>query len=122
MHSSLVIAWLHEAAQTLKALPRGVARAKLSSWPDVVRSVYEAYGYDTVTLRASPPSAAAISRLDNILAALLRLDAAERRLLWARACDIPWRRLEDMDGRSSVTLRKYYKNALVKMGRLLTSS
>jgi len=100
-------ALLEEAAETLKRLPRAIARPRLSSWPEVVR--------DCVSLLAPgesgrrnriPPSPQAIDRMDRTLAWLLACDDEARRLVWARANRIPWRKLEDIDGRSHVTLRK----------------
>jgi hypothetical protein len=46
----------------------------------------------------------------------------QRRIVWARACNIPWRRLEDMDGRSHVTLRKIYVEALLTMAKRLNGN
>lgn len=104
-----------EAADCLRRLPGGYKKAKLTSWPDVVQSTAEAYGYNPVRSRPGAPSPAAISRMDECLLWLFDLTAEERKIIWARACKISWRRLEDMDGRSHVTLRKVYKGALGKV-------
>lgn len=98
---------LREAADTLRRLPRGVAKPRLSSWPEVVRdSVSLLAAADGAGLRPPPPSPQAIDRMDRTLVWLLSCDEEARRLVWARATGISWRRLEDMDGRSHVTLRK----------------
>lgn len=98
---------LREAADTLRRLPRGLARPRMSSWPEVVRdSASLLAGSEASTRRVSPPSPQAIDRMDRTLAWLLTCDEGARRLVWARAMGISWRRLEDMDGRSHVTLRK----------------
>ncbi|WPZ36251.1 DUF6362 family protein [Thalassobaculum sp. OXR-137] len=98
---------LREAADTLRRLPRGVAKPRLSSWPEVVRdSVSLLAAPDGAGRRPSPPSPQAIDRMDRTLGWLLSCDEEARRLVWARATGISWRRLEDMDGRSHVTLRK----------------
>ena len=98
---------LREAADTLRRLPRGLARPRLSSWPEVVRdSASLLASSESAVRRPSPPSPQAIDRMDRTLEWLLACDEETRRLVWARAMGISWRRLEDMDGRSHVTLRK----------------
>ncbi|SDF58733.1 DUF6362 family protein [Thalassobaculum litoreum] len=98
---------LREAADTLRRLPRGLARPRLSSWPEVVRDSASLFASSQdAARRPSPPSPQAIDRMDRTLGWLLACDEEARRLVWARAMGISWRRLEDMDGRSHVTLRK----------------
>jgi len=101
-----VKARLKEAAQTLRRLPRERIGAALTSWPDVVRQSAEAYGYDKTRVRPIPPRPDQISRMDETLPWLFALDDAERRVVWARASGVPWRKLEQIDGRSHTTLRK----------------
>jgi hypothetical protein len=98
-----VRARLKEAAAVLRALALGLRdrpAGLMAHWPDVVRQGFEAYGYDSVRLRPPAPSPAAVSRADAAVLWLLWLEDAPRRIAWARASGIPWRRLEDMDGRS----------------------
>lgn len=102
-----VPALLREAADTLRRLPSALARPRLSSWPAVVRDSAAALsGSDSVRRSPIPPSPQAIDRMDRALGWLLSCDEEARRLVWARATGISWRRLEDLDGRSHVTLRK----------------
>lgn len=98
---------LVEAADTLRRLPAAVRRPRLSSWPEVVRDSAALLAPSTEgRLRPAAPTPGAIDRMDRVLAWLLSCDGEARRLVWARACGVPWRRLEDLDGRSHVTLRK----------------
>jgi hypothetical protein len=97
---------LEEAAETLRRLPGGLVRARLSRWPDVVRDSAAHFDRDSGARRPVPPSPRAIDRMDRTLTWLLACDDEARRLVWARANRIPWRKLEDIDGRSHVTLRK----------------
>jgi hypothetical protein len=101
-----VKAWLREAADTLKRLPRADLRPRLTLWPEVVRSAAEVAMLEPSRLRRAAPAPAAIDRLDKVLSWLLACDEEARRMVWARACGISWRRLEDIDGRSHMTLRK----------------
>ncbi len=106
---------LEEAAETLRAMTlncRDRPARVASGWPDVVRQSCEAYGYSEVRVRPPAPPPARISRADEAVTWLLWLTDAERRVSWARASGITWRRLEDIDGRSHVTLRKIQSSAL----------
>ncbi len=106
---------LEEAAETLRAMTlncRDRPARMASGWPDVVRQSCEAYGYDEVRVRPPAPPPARISRADEAVIWLLWLTDAERRVSWARASGITWRRLEDIDGRSHVTLRNIQSSAL----------
>lgn len=107
MDEAWVKAMLEEAADTLRCLPRGLAKPKLTYWPDVVQEtaafLLPSVGYSRKPI-APPPQA--IDRMDQVLVWLLACDEEARKIVWARACRIPWRRLEDQDGRSYVTLRK----------------
>ena len=110
---------LKEAADTLRRLPPGMRRARLTGWPDVVRQAAEAYGYGTVATRLAAASPAAITRLDETLIWLFCLDVEARRIAWARASGVPWRKLEDMDGRCHVTLRRVHDRAVLAILRHL---
>lgn len=82
---------LTEAAQTLKRLPMDRPRGFISSMPTPVRTLSESYGWDEVTVRLSPPSAAAIDRLDEALGWMAWLEDEQVRVVWARAGGVPWR-------------------------------
>jgi hypothetical protein len=119
-----VRARLKEAAAVLRALALGLRdrpAGLMAHWPDVVRQGFEAYGYESVRLRPPMPSPAAVSRADAAVLWLLWLDDAPRRIAWARASGIPWRRLEDLDGRSHTTLRRVEGEALATICRRLNA-
>jgi hypothetical protein len=78
----------------------------IAHWPEVVRQGFEAYGYESVRQRPLMLSAVAISQADEAVVWLIWLDDAARRIIWARASGISWRRLENLDGRSHSTLRR----------------
>jgi hypothetical protein len=100
---------LEEAAKTLVALKltiRDIPSRHMVRWPDVVRGSLDAYGFTPQRPRVAAPTPGAIDRADETVAWLLWMDAEQRRIVWARACKIAWRKLEDLDGRSHTTLRK----------------
>jgi hypothetical protein len=102
----LVKAWIEEAADTLKRLPRGYVKPRMTYWPDVVQTSIHTFGSAAFSNRLAAPSPRAIDRMELVLGWLFHCDDDSRRIIWARACGVPWRRLEDVDGRSHVTLRK----------------
>jgi hypothetical protein len=62
------------------------------------------------------PTAAAIDRLDMALIAMASpgLDPFDRRLLWARAADIPWKTIQNRERRNRVSLWRVYDRALAE--------
>jgi hypothetical protein len=111
-----------EAAETLRALPlnsRDRPEARLSRWPDVVHQAILAYGWTAARVRPPVPSPAAIDRLEETLSWLWPLGDAERRLVMARAYRLPWRRIEDLDGRSERTLRNVHARVLSEIAARL---
>jgi hypothetical protein len=93
----------------------------VARWPDVVRQGFEAYGYGSTRVRPPAPTAQEISRADQSVLWLLWLEGAVRRVIWARASGIPWRRLEDMDGRSHTTLRRLQREGVAEVCRRLNA-
>lgn len=114
-----VIILLEEAVDTLKRLPSQSIKAKLTSWPDVVRNTAETYASIPNFIKPARPSPDAIDRLDMVLDGLIKLNTQERRIVWARASKISWRRLEQFENLSHTTLRKHHHSALEKLYRLL---
>ena len=58
------------------------------------------------------PTPKQITHMQFWIYQILTLDEEKRRIVMARAAGIPWRRLEEIDGRSHTTLRKIEKTAL----------
>jgi Domain of unknown function (DUF6362) len=87
----LVEEQLAEAAEVLKRLPNVTVRGYASTWPPYVREYWESYGVAEVTLRRPPPSAAAITRMDQALPWLTWLDADDAKIVWLRASGKPWK-------------------------------
>jgi hypothetical protein len=60
-----------------------------------------------------------IKHMEYWLDIALKLNQQDRRIVLARACRIPWRRLEEIDGRSHTTLRKIERKSLAHLSRFL---
>lgn len=83
-----------EAAYTLRHVrmdrgPRGYG----SSWPDVVRSVFTAYGPDAARPMRIVPSAAAITRMEECIDWLRLVDGEAARIIWLKAEGVQWRHI-----------------------------
>ena len=107
-----VRAWLCEAADTLRRLPAGLARPRLSFWPLVNPATVDGW-------RPNPPHPAAIDRLDRVLQWLRLCGPAERRILWARASGFSWRRIAAIDGRSHTQVRNVEAAAIDRIAAYL---
>jgi hypothetical protein len=109
---------LREAWATQHNLPRTGTRPAGygSTMPDYVRDVAESYGYDAAMIGRVAPTAAAIDRLDMALAAMASpgLDPFDRRLLWARAADVAWKKIELRERRNRSSLWRVYDRALAE--------
>ncbi|HMT45498.1 MAG TPA: DUF6362 family protein [Novosphingobium sp.] len=83
-----------EAAYTLKhvRVERG-ARGYGSSWPDVVRSAFTAYGPEDARPMRIVPSAAAISRMEECIDWLRLVDGEDARIIWLKAEGVQWRHI-----------------------------
>ncbi len=85
---SLVEERLAEAADTLRRLPEAKVQGHASTWPPYIQECWSA---EDVTLRRPPPSAAAITRMDEALPWLRLLDPTDARIVWLRANGEPWK-------------------------------
>lgn len=90
---------LEEAALTLRRLPtKDGPKGYGSSWPDVVRSRFTAYGFEQARVRVVP-NASEIQRMEEAIEwlTLISYDGDERRtaddrhIVWMRAENHPWR-------------------------------
>lgn len=113
---------LEEAARTLRRLPSVTVRGFLSSWPPVIRDFWEAFGWNAVEVRAGPPSAGAIDRMDAALRWLLCLEADEVRLVWLRAEGVRWKSIAHRFGMDRSTCWRHWTCALVKIAAHLNGS
>lgn len=83
-----------EAAYTLKhvRVERG-ARGYGSSWPDVVRSAFTAYGPESARPMKIVPSAQAITRMEECIDWLRLVDGEDARIIWLKAEGVKWRHI-----------------------------
>lgn len=112
---------LLEAFRTLGRMSGGHGRppALAELELDFVRAAVEAYGYDDARVYLGPPTARAITRMDEVLAWLLWLAAEERVVISARCCGLKWRAVERITGKSDRYLRGVFMDAITKILREL---
>ena len=87
----MVEARLEAAAFTLRRLPEPTIQKRVTQWPPIIRDTHEAYGWDEVRVRLGPPSPEAIDRMDEAFTWLQWLEPDESKLVWLRACRVPWK-------------------------------
>ncbi len=110
---------LEEAADTLRRLPEERVRGFFSTWPPVVHDFWEAFGWDKARLRFGPPSAAAITRMDQTLLWLGWLEPDDARVVWLRACRIPWKMITWRLGVSRTTAWRNWAAAVITIAARL---
>lgn len=107
---------LEEAARTIKRLPPVIRKSHSSRWPKIIRDVYEKLNEEKLPPRLGPPTAAAISRLDEVLGWMFLLDDEdERRILWLRAERVYWKQICWRLGVGKTKAREMWRIALLKI-------
>lgn len=102
------------AMKTLRAIPgssRDMPSQLRSQWPEFNQGggLASSSKHQKIQIKATPEQ---ISQMQYWLNLTFGLDEECRRIVLARACRIPWRKLEELDGRSHTTLRKIERKGL----------
>ena len=110
-----VEAQLLDAADTIRRLrvPGTWPAGHRSAWPDVIRDFWDVFGCHEAEARPSPPSPAAISRMDEVTTWLSFIEAPlDRRIVWAKAFGLSNRKIAEITGQGRETVRRNHKRAL----------
>jgi len=89
--ASMVEARLEEAAFTLDRLPDTRVPGYFNTWPQIVRSVHESFGYERVRAPRIAPTPQAISRMEETFTWLTWLNPDDARIVWMRAEGLQWK-------------------------------
>jgi len=111
---------LQRAARTLAALPVDAFTKPAgvrSCWPEMIRGNYIVID-GTRRAGVCRPTSQQIDEMDRIFLCLADLPLSARRLLWARACQIRWRKLEMITGRSRSSLHRDVQHAMVQLQKI----
>ena len=101
-----------EAADVLGRLPDTRVQGYVCTWPPMVREYWEAYGVAEVKLRRPPPSAAAITRMDQALEWLRWLDPIDAQIVWHRANGDRWKAICGKVGLTRSAAHQHWMYAL----------
>ena len=80
-----------EAADVLRRLPEERVRGYFGVWPEIVHDFADKVGQEPQPMRRPPPSAGAISRMDETLPWLSWLEPTAAKIIWLRASGKPWK-------------------------------
>ena len=119
----MVAARLEEAAETLNRLPMTGLKPREygDAWPTVIHDAMDAYGWDEAVVRLGPPSAEAITRMDEVMDWLRWMGPDQVRLVWLRAGRVPWRMIGVRYRVSINTVRSMWVSALATVAANLNS-
>ncbi len=120
--ASMVEERFEEAAHTLCRLPDTHVPGYFNTWPVVVRSVYEAFGYERARMPRIAPSPQAISRMEETFTWLTWLDPDDARIVWLRGEGVPWKPICWRVGLSRQTAWRRWVAALVTVSNRLSAS
>lgn len=91
--TALVEERLAEAVDVLKRLPEEKVQGYFSSWPEIVRSFHEAFGWHDPVMKRPWPSPASIDRMEVTLTWMQFLAPEDAKLVWARAEKKRWKEI-----------------------------
>lgn len=103
---------IQRAVRTLRKLPPAFVRSSSCSWPEIVRSFHEAYGYNDPTPPRLVPTARQITEMDQVIgwiAFLANYGEEYPRIIWARAEKASWRKIATLVGLSKDTCRERFR-------------
>lgn len=105
---------IEEAATTLRRLNVSGLKPKVygSSWPDVIHEFSEAYGYNDLVVRLGPPSAEAITLMDQTMEWLHWLEVEQVQVVWLYAEGVPRKVIAAKVGLSRAAIWRMWASAL----------
>lgn len=105
---------LEFAADIMKRLPSVRANGYGSGWPEMLYTLAEIIEQEPEPSRQQANSQE-VSEMERILDWLKPLDAFETKLVWKRACRVPWKVLSYDFRADRTTLWRKYDRALAKI-------
>jgi hypothetical protein len=116
----MVASRFYEAADTVHRLPNTGLKPQgyKSSWPEFIRDTCDGDNDNTV-MRLGPPTADAISRMDECLEWLRWLEPEESKLIWLRAERKQWKVIMRHIGLSRAAAFARWMAALMQVTAIL---
>ncbi len=84
---------LEEAVDVLSRLPEEKVQGYFSAWPEIVRSIHDAFGWHDPVMKRPWPSPASIDRMEEALTWIRFLELEDGKLVWARVEKTPWKQI-----------------------------
>ncbi len=113
----MVIERFEESVRTMRRLqiPHLVPMGYFSTWPPIIRTVWEQMLGETLPMRLGPPSPAAIDRMEETFDWICWLDEEERKIIWLRAAKVRWKVICWQTGYGKTKARDIWRKALCKI-------
>jgi len=108
----MVEARLEDAAQVMRRLPNVRTPGYFNTWPAMFLEFADLIGQEPQPMRLPPPSAGAISRMEEAMGWLRWLDGDDAKLVWARSDRTPWKAICARFGISRATADRRWEYAL----------
>jgi len=106
---------LAEAADVLKRLPPVRVQGYYSLWPRYIYEFADLVGQEPPEMRLPPPSAAAITRMDEAMEWLNWLEPDDAKLVWMRAERRRWKVICVRLGITRATAHRHWQYAMLLM-------
>jgi hypothetical protein len=117
---SLLSDHYEEAVSTTRRLPSVKVQGYFNAWPGIVHTPQELMLMEARSTKVLP-SADAISRLGQALEWMQWLTIKERKLVWARAARVPWKKICGELGYTRMTVWRMWVSALTKISSQLNN-
>ena len=109
-----------EAVRTLHRLPRVSVKSYFNAWPQIIRTPNEILAAEVLPTRLGPPSTEKITRMEETIQWIFLLDDEdERRIVWLRAENVPWRKICERIGCGRTKAWQLWHTALLKIATRL---
>lgn len=105
---------LMRAFKTLRSLPSG-GRGPAPSWPEVLQTHEEAYGYTEVKMPRFRPTPFDVGDMLTALDWVRGLSKGDCRLLEWRSFDVSFRQIGHRLGKSDETARRRYRDVMIQV-------
>ena len=103
---------LIEAAAVLKRLPPVQVGGYFNTWPGIKAELSSSVDHAPERMRLAPPSAAAITRMEETLGWGVWLEPIDSKIVWRRACGSRWKEICSAVGLARAAAHEHWLYAL----------
>lgn len=116
--SAMVEAYLEDAAEIMKALPRVTVQGYFSTWPTPIHDFWDMFGQHEVEKRWRP-TPRQISQMEYVCEWLRAVPVRDSKIIWRRASGVPWKVIAHDLQSSRTAVTNWYNMGIGKIvGRL----